>query len=378
MGSPPLSRRAFLGTAAGSAGLGLLGGCASIATAPEPRPAALPPVLMNVGHQHDHTDATLRLLAAYGVDHICSGMPSAKFDEHWSVPSLIAFRRRIESYGIKLDAVPLPLSSSPIAKAEYPDILLARDPGRDRAIADMCAMIRHAAAAGIPLLKYNLTFLGVVRTGRAPGRGGASYSQFVYRDAKPEAGPTEAGAVSAAACWERIDYFLERVVPVAEAAGVRIALHPNDPGLPQDRPYQGVYSVLSSVEGLHRFVDTHPSPCHGLNFCQGTISEMLPKPGEQIYDVIRAFGRKGKIFNVHFRNIAGGFLDFRETFPDDGSVDMPRALRTYREVGFAGMVMPDHVPEVAGDADKSRAFSFCFGYIQALLQVLRAESAATA
>jgi len=365
-----MNRREFLG---GTAALGLIGAARSTSAAPAGQASSPLPVKMVVGHQHDHTPATLRILAALGVENICSGMPSAKFDENWSVTGLKRLRKMVEGYGIKLDAVPLPMSSSPIAKAEYPDILLARDPGRDRAIADICQMIRNAGEAGIPLVKYNLTFLGVVRTGRKPGRGGASYNSFDYSLSHPDGPDTEAGKVSAQACWDRITYFLEKAVPVAAEAGVRIALHPNDPGLPQDRPFRGVHAVLASVEGLKRFVDTVPNPYHGLNFCQGTISEMLPRPGEQMYDVIRYFGQKEKIFNVHFRNISGGLGNFTETFPDNGSVDMPRALRVYREVGFKGMIMPDHVPVVEGDADHLRAFAYCFGYIQALIQVLRSE-----
>jgi mannonate dehydratase len=97
---------------------------------------------------------------------------------------------------------------------------------------------------------------------------------------------------------------------------------------------------------------------------------MLEKPNEQIHDVIRYFGSRGKIFNVHFRNIKGGFLNFQETFPDDGDVDMLRALRTYHEVGYDGMVMPDHVPTVEGDTEKLQAYSFAFGYIQAMIQAV--------
>ena len=92
--------------------------------------------------------------------------------------------------------------------------------------------------------------------------------------------------------------------------------------MPPGRGYQGIETVLGSVDGLKRFVSIAESPYHGLNFCQGTVSEMLEKPGEQIYDVIRWFGTRGKIFNVHFRNIRGGFLNFQETFIDDGDVDM--------------------------------------------------------
>jgi mannonate dehydratase len=139
------------------------------------------------------------------------------------------------------------------------------------------------------------------------------------------------------------------------------------------RGYQGVACVLGSVAGLKRFVDTVPSPYHGLNFCQGSVAEMLKEPGKEIYDVIRYFGNRGKIFNVHFRNIRGGYLNFRETFPDDGDVDMPRALRVYKEVGYDGMIMPDHVPQIEGDAGGAQAFAFAFGYIQALIQVVNGE-----
>ncbi len=368
-----MPRREFLASAvAGVAALGLAGRAAG--TVDGPLAATSKPVLMTVGHQHDHSEATLRRLAAFGVNHICSGHLPRGVGEEWSVDGLVRLRKYVESFGIKLEAVPLPLSSSEISKVEYPEILLAKDPARERALDEICQMIRNAGAAGIPLLKYNLTFLGVVRTGRVAGRGDASYSQFVYADDKQDPPLTEAGAISEEIYWDRITYFLKRVVPVAEEARVRLALHPQDPAMPPGTAYRGVHSVLGSVAGLQRFVATVPSPTHGLNFCQGTISEMLPKPGEQIYDVIRYFGQRGKIFNVHFRNIAGGFLNFRETFPDNGAVDMPRALRTYREVGFEGMVMPDHVPMIAGDTGGNEAFSYCFGYIQALLQTLRQEA----
>jgi mannonate dehydratase len=369
---PPqgINRRDFLtGAGAGAALLGLAGHAGAATPASS---GALPPVHMHAGHQHDHSDATLRLLAAFGVKNICSALPSPRMDENWSVAGLTALRRKVESFGIALDCIPLPLSAREITRAEYPEVMLAKDPERERALDDLCTMIRHAGAAGIPMVKYNLTFLGVVRTPPVTGRGGASMAGFDLALAKPEP-PTVAGTVTEEIYWDRITHFLRRVVPVAEEAKVRIALHPQDPGLPVGAGYRGVHAVLSSVEGLKRFVATQPSAYHGLNFCQGTVSEMLARPGEEIYDVIRWFGSRGKIFNVHFRNIRGGFLKFHETFPDDGDVDMPRALRTYREIGYAGMIMPDHVPIIEGDTDRYKAFAFCFGYIQALLQVLRDE-----
>jgi mannonate dehydratase len=126
--------------------------------------------------------------------------------------------------------------------------------------------------------------------------------------------------------------------------------------------------VLGTVEGLKRFVSIEENPYHGLNFCQGTVSEMLQEPAREIYDVIRWFGARRKIFNVHFRNIRGRRDSFQETFPDEGDVDMVRALSAYRETGYSYMLMPDHVPHHDADKGGLQAFAFCYGYIRALLQ----------
>ena len=362
-----MNRRHFLaGGAAGAAAL-------AAAAAKPPSPSAPRKSLLKAGHQHHSSDADLRVLAALGVNHICSALPSRRFDDNWSAEGLTRLRERVEKFGIKLDMVPLPLSSSFISRVENPHIMMGKSPERDREIDNLCQMIRNAAKAGIPAVKYNLSVLGVVRTERTRGRGGASYSTFVYRKAKQGQPPAETGPLNEETMWERITYFLKRVVPVAEECKVRICCHPHDPGMPRGKGYRGVERVLGSVEGLKKFVGIMASKYHGLNFCQGTVSEMLEKPGEQIYEVIRWFGSRGKIFNVHFRNIKGGFLNFQETFPDDGDVDMPRALRVYKEVGYDGMIMPDHVPRIEGDAGGAQAYAFAFGYIQALIQVINAE-----
>jgi mannonate dehydratase len=336
-------------------------------------PTTSPRVKMKVGTQHGDSDAILRACAAFGVTTICSALPSRKMDDAWTVESLTRLRERVGSYGIALDMVPLPMSSSEISQAEMPAIFLGQSPERDRNIDDICQIIRNCARAGIPAVKYNFTIIGIPRSGTAAGRGGSRYSEFVYARAKQDPPMTLAGRVDADTYWERITYFLERVVPVAEEYKVRLACHPQDPGVPKGTGWRGVDAVLGSPDGLKKFVSIKESPYHGLNFCQGTVSEQLEKPGEEIFDVIRYFGSRKKIFNVHFRNIEGGFLNFRETFIDNGSVDMLKAMRVYREVGYDGMMMPDHVPRVEG-VDSQQGFAFAFGYIKALIAAVSAET----
>jgi mannonate dehydratase len=212
-----------------------------------------------------------------------------------------------------------------------------------------------------------MSILGVVRDAMTPGRGDASYVTWRLKDAHPNPPLTRAGHVNADAAWERITYFLDHVIPVANEYKIQMACHPHDPGMPPEG-YQGVVRVLGTVDGLKKFLTIKESPYHGLNFCQGTVSEMLYHPGTEIYDVIRYFGSRGKIFNVHFRNIRGHRDDFQEVFPDEGDVDFVKAIRVYREVGYNGMLMPDHVPHVASDPNGLQSFAFCYGYIRALIQ----------
>jgi mannonate dehydratase len=371
-----MNRREFVRMAGTGMTAGALAEAVVSAKLAEQPPTANPPGLrarMKAGTQHGDSDSILRALAGFGVNHICSRLPSPKLDDAWSVETLTKRREHVESFGLTLDMVPLPLSSSEISRSENPAILLAKDPERNQQIDGICQMIQNVAKAGIPAVKYNLTLIGIPRTAPTVGRGGARYSTFVYAEGKQDPPLTIAGPVDADTYWERITHFLTRVVPVAAEHKVRLACHPQDPGMPRGKGWRGVETVLGSVDGLRRFVSIAENPYHGLNFCQGTVSEMLEKPGEQIFEVIRYFGQRRKIFNVHFRNIAGGFLDFRETFIDDGDVDMLEAMRVYKEVGYDGMMMPDHVPSIEGDTGNLQGFAFAFGYIKALIAAVSAE-----
>ncbi len=326
---------------------------------------------MHVGTQDaPRDDSDLKLLTQLGVEHICASPPEPW--RSWDVDVLTAFRERIESFGLSLDIVELALGSRRASENGAPHVFLEPSEDRDHEIEYICQLIRNASQAGIPAVKYNITILGHLRTSPRYGRGGAELSSFRYADLDQSLPDAEGAPAPADVVWERVDYFLERVVPVAEEYKVRMACHPQDPSI-GDYMYRGVARVLGTVDGLKRFIDMHESPYHGLNFCQGTVSEALEDPGEEIYDVIRYFGERKKIFNVHFRNIKGGLFDFVEVFPDEGDVDMLRALRTYKEVGYEYMIMPDHAPKIVGPGGPRTAFAYCYGYINALLQVVGAE-----
>jgi mannonate dehydratase len=129
---------------------------------------------------------------------------------------------------------------------------------------------------------------------------------------------------------------------------------------------------IGSVEGMRRFLDLAPgSKIHGFNFCQGTIAEMSPDPTPYVLNAIQEFGQRKTIFMVHFRNIKGGYLNFSESFPDEGSVDMAACIKAYRTVGYDGPLCPDHTPFSDLDPQRERFFAFCLGYTRGLLQSIR-------
>jgi len=357
-----MNRRKFFSSAGAAA--------AALSTNVEPVAAApTPPVRMRLGCQSAPTnDAHLKYFARYGVRDITGYPEIADGRLYATVDELKRMRDLADKNGITIEGIAPPfLTSSHIDREKHPAIMLASSPERDRDIESLQTMIRNCAAAGIPSVKYNMSILGVLRTGRSPGRGDCTYSTWRLKDAHPDPPLTRAGMVDADHAWERITYFLERIIPVAEEYKIRMACHPHDPGVPPEG-YQGVVRVLGTVDGLKKFLTIKSSPYHGLNFCQGTVSEMLKDPGKEIYDVIRYFGSRQKIFNVHFRNIRGHRDDFIEVFPDEGDIDFVKAIQVYKEVGYPYLLMPDHVPAAPNDPNGLQSFAFCYGYIRGLLQ----------
>ena len=346
------------------------------AAAPRKASVRLPPLKARLGHQMNSTlnESNCKWASRYGLEALCA-KPEIK-DPERLYPTVEELSRMLDmahKHKLKVEIIDSPLlQSTYIDQEKHAAIMLGQSPERDHEIEAIQTTLKNCAAAGIRTLKYNMSILGVPRNAETvPGRGDTVYGKWNLKEALAENRPlTRAGRVNEDEYWERIEYFLARVVPAANQYKVRIACHPEDPGMPPEG-FQGIQNPLCAVSGLKKFVTLHESPYHGLNFCQGTVTEGLTHPNEEIGDVIRWFGSRKKIFNVHFRNIRGGRDNFvAEIFPDEGDVDFVKALKVYREVGYEDLLMPDHAPRVPGDEEHGSRenFAFEFGYIRGLIQ----------
>ncbi len=367
-----MNRRQFLASAPAMAAAAPM--AAQIGGLTDPRTDYKPGrAVMVVGCQRGPTsEMMLKLWKRSGVNDICGVVPVGPRG-YMEVDDIQKVAELCGKHGVKLMMTELNgLASSYIGRAVNPSIMMGKSPDRDRAIENCCMSLRNCAKAGLPAVKYNMSVLGVLSTARVPGRGGSMARAWDLDKAPRDLPLTEAGPSMGDAMWERITYFLDRTIPVANEYKVRMACHPHDPGVPPTG-YRGVDRVLGTVDGLKKFVSIRESPYHGLNFCQGTVSEMLQDPGKEIFDVIRYFGQRKKIFNVHFRNIRGKRDNFVETYPDEGDVNFYKAIKVYKEVGYPYMMMPDHMPMHPDDPGGHQAFSFSYGYIKALIQAMQNE-----
>ncbi|MCB0086758.1 MAG: mannonate dehydratase [Caldilineaceae bacterium] len=324
---------------------------------------------MYIGSQFGaQTDDEMQVLAQLGIKNV-DQTPTEPW-QNWSTSMLIEMKERWAKHGISLEMIHIPLSSRSAYEQGAGAIFRKPTPERDRQLDWMKETVRMAGEAGIRGLNYNITILGHLRTPSKTGRGGATLSTFELDKLDQTLGEFEDGPADEDEMWERIDHWLREIMPVAEEYKVQMACHPSDPGIGVGKTYRGVARPLGMVEGFKKLIDLYPSPYNGLNFCQGCMSEVLENPAEEIFDVIRYFGERKKIFNVHFRNIKGGMGNFVEVFPDEGDINMIRALQVYKEVGYEYMIMPDHVPGIGGPEARKVAFAYTFGYIHAALQAV--------
>jgi mannonate dehydratase len=308
------------------------------------------------------------LMRQCGVDYaVCHSsletIPNAAEDaQPWSLKRLRAWQESYEGIGVKMAVIE--------GRPGMEKIKLAL-PGRDEEIDVVCRMLRNMGELGIPVwCSMWMPILGVMRTARnIESRGGALVSAYHHEQVRDEP-LTEHGVITEEQQWENLRYFLERVVPVAEEAGVKMAMHPDDPPL---SPIRGVARIMSTVENYQRMIDLVPSPMNGVGLCQGNFALMT----DDLPAAIRHFGAQEKIHFVHMRDVRGTPDHFQEAFHDDGQSDLVECLRAYRDIGYEGVCRPDHYPKMgdsAFDDDLRIARLFAVGYIKGLREAVYSEA----
>jgi mannonate dehydratase len=294
-----------------------------------------------------------------GVEYAVGGLPAVDLrgdEQPWDFMPLLRHKEAYEAAGFNLAVIE---ARPPLNNAKR------GLPGRDEEIDTVCTLLTNMGRLGIPVWCYEwMADFNWVRTSTAiPSRGGSLVSGFDLAKLA-DAPPTELGPLSEETLWENLAYFLRRVVPVAEQAGVRLAMHPDDPPL---SPIRGVGRIMRSVENFQRLLDLVPSPVNGITMCQGNFALMT----SDVPAAIRHFGRQEKIFFVHLRDVRGTVENFVETWHDEGQTDFLACLEAYKEIGFDGVLRPDHVPTVAGDSNTQPGYSaygrlYAIGYIRGL------------
>lgn len=293
-----------------------------------------------------------------GIDHaVVLGPTDPGWDLH-EYGNLLRLKKKFEDNGLNLSAIEglVPM-----------DAMKAGTDGRDAQIERFCQVIRNMGALEIPVLCYSwMVFFTWARTSfTTRGRGGALVSSYEHHLTERAPG-IDALRITEDRLWETYEYWLRRVVPVAEKAGVRLTLHPDDPPL---SPVMGVSRIFGKVENYDRAMAMMDSEANAICFCQANFG-LMDGP-QAVPDLIRRYG--SRIGFVHFRDVRGTAEDFVETFHDEGHTDMFACMQAYREIGFDGPMRPDHAPSMEGDLDIHPGYEalgrlYAFGYMRGLLE----------
>ena len=306
------------------------------------------------------SDSQLRFIQQMGVTDVVTSLRAEERGDVWGFEPMLRLRKKVEDAGLTLSV----FEGIPV-----PDRAKLGLPGRDEDIDNYCESLRNMGRAGIPVVCYNwMVAFGWLRTSTTtPVRGGAVATTYDHEEM--QRGPlTEHGEVGEDLLWKALEYFLKAVVPVAEESGVKLAMHPCDPPL---SPIRGIGRIMTSPENFQRLIDLVPSPNNGLTFCQGCFTEM----GVDIAATIHDFGKQGKIFFSHFRNLNGTAAKFTEQFHDDGQQDMYVAMKAYYDAGVEGSIRPDHAPTMEGDDNSHPGYALqgrllAVGYMRGLMEAI--------
>ena len=292
-------------------------------------------------------------------------------DKLWTVEEMVKVKEDLAMHGLVLEGI------ENFDPAHWYDILLD-GPKRDRHIDNVKTIIRNAGKAGIPVFGYNFSLAGVAgRVIENSARGNAAsvglkgkndmleepvpkgmiwnmvYDENADKGFQPEITHEE--------LWDILKRFLEEVIPVAEEAGVIMAAHPDDPPLEFVRRQP---RLVYQPHLYQRLLDLYPSESNQLEFCLGTLAEM--SDGD-IYEATDQYTKQDRVAYIHFRNVKGKVPYYKETFIDEGDIDMKRIVEILKKNHFEGVLIPDHTPQMSGKAPWHSGMAFAMGYMKALL-----------
>ena len=300
----------------------------------------------------------------HGVKHLTARVRGRSEDGAWDLDRLKEMKDNCDKHGVIFEAI----------RMDDDYIRLRKGPERDRYVEAIAANIRKASRVGVKVITYHWRVIPIRRNRRVTGRGGATYAGFKLEDNWQDLPVGKSGRVTSEDYWERITHFLENLIPMAREHDVRMACHPYDPpGLPLG--YQGAEnwdspSVFDAIKRYEAIVD---SPYNGFQLCLGTTAEGLKNPGKEVLPIVEYLAERGKIHQIHMRNIRGGLDDFSEVYPDEGEMDFLEIIRVLRDLQFSGAFCPDHMPSHPDDPGKFQAFAFGYGYITALIHAVNSE-----
>ena len=292
----------------------------------------------------------------------------------WSYEELNALREAVEGEGLVLEAL------ENFDPAHWHDVLLD-GPKKAEQMENVKTIIRNVGRAGIPIFGYNFSIAGVAGRTKGPYARGEAESvgmegtmdtpmpngmvwNMVY---DPDAPEGEVPPATHEELWQRLDYFLEEILPVAEEAGVKMAAHPDDPPCEYLR---GQPRLVYQPQLYQKLLDLKPHSSNTLEFCIGSLAEMTEG---DIYETIEQYSAQEKIAYVHFRNVRGKVPTYKETFVDEGDVDMIRVLQILKKNDYTGVLVPDHTPQMSCEAPWHAGMAYALGYMKAALRMLDCE-----
>lgn len=300
----------------------------------------------------------------YGVKHLTAQVRKHSEDGGWDLDELKRMRDECDTFGVQLEAIRM--------DSDY--ITRPKGPERERALSIILSNIQRASQVGVKIITYHWTVIPIRRNRQTRGRGNVTYAGFKLEENWKDLPVGKSGVVSSEEYWERITQFLKRVIPVAKQYGVRMACHPYDPpGLPHGYQGAGNWDSPAVFAAIQRYESIVDSPYNGFQLCLGTVAEGLKNPSAEILPIVQYLGERGKLCQIHMRNIRGGLHNFEEVYPDEGEMDFLKVMRVLRDTQFAGSICPDHMPRHPDDRGGLQSFAFGYGYIKALIQVVNSE-----